>query len=209
MYTLVGDGTNLTLYYDGVSGGSGAVPVRQGFVDADACSIGAIESNGTTEYFDGRLGQISVHPRPLNQAEITTLYNLGTNARTVSGNLKVGGAAVQHSVLLIDRVDGRVVGTGVGDGSGDYSIDASGDNPVYVMDWDDYGDEWTLSTAYVLNDIVHPTTANGYYYVCTTAGTSDTTEPTWPTSGTVADNTAVWTATEYTRPRVHGPIEVV
>ena len=209
MYTLTGDGTTVRLYKDSVSSFSGAVAVRQGFVDADAVSIGAIENNGTTYYLDGLIGQVSVHNRELTQAEITQLYNLGANARTIDGNLKVNGAAVQHNVIVLDRIDGRVAGTGVGDGSGDYSIDASTDNPVYVIDWDDYGDDWIASTAYSLNDIVHPTTANGYYYVCTTAGTSDSTEPTWPTSGTVADNTAVWTATEYTRPRIHGPIEVV
>src|SRR5512139_1088803 len=38
------------------------------------------------------------------------------------------------------------------------------------------------------------TTRRGYVYECTTAGTSHaTTQPTWPTSGTVNDGTAVWT----------------
>lgn len=55
---------------------------------------------------------------------------------------------------------------------------------------------WAASTAYALNAIVVPTTANGFYYVCTTAGTSGTTQPTWATtnSSTTTDNTVVWTA---------------
>lgn len=58
--------------------------------------------------------------------------------------------------------------------------------------------EWTASTAYSLGDFVQPTGGgNGYIYKCTTAGTSDSSEPTWPTTGiqtsTVTDGTAVWT----------------
>ena len=62
---------------------------------------------------------------------------------------------------------------------------------------------WTLSTPYVVGDRVTPTTANGFKYVCTTAGTTAATEPgvgenpVWPTGPpaggmTVADGTVVW-----------------
>lgn len=57
--------------------------------------------------------------------------------------------------------------------------------------------DWATATAYSLDDLVEPTTPNGYVYKCTTAGTSHaSTEPTWPTSGigtTVSDGTVVWT----------------
>lgn len=56
---------------------------------------------------------------------------------------------------------------------------------------------WTTAHAYLLNDLVVPTVANGHYYKATTAGTSAAvTEPTFPTNGsTVADGagTLVWT----------------
>jgi hypothetical protein len=54
---------------------------------------------------------------------------------------------------------------------------------------------WLASTAYALDDIVVPTADNMHTYKCTTAGTSDATEPaTWPTDGsTVTDGTVVWT----------------
>lgn len=55
---------------------------------------------------------------------------------------------------------------------------------------------WQASTAYSLGDRVQPVTPNGLVYECTTAGTSNSSEPTWPTSSigdTVVDNTAVWT----------------
>ena len=54
---------------------------------------------------------------------------------------------------------------------------------------------WAASTAYSLGDVVRPTTRNGFNYECTTAGTSDASEPSWPTTpgNTVNDGTAVWT----------------
>lgn len=54
---------------------------------------------------------------------------------------------------------------------------------------------WAASTAYSLGDLRKPTTENGYIYKCTSAGTSGTTEPTWPTTidTTVVDSGATWT----------------
>jgi len=54
---------------------------------------------------------------------------------------------------------------------------------------------WQGTTAKNLNDKVTPVTPNGYYYLCTTAGTTGGSEPTWPTTDgqTVADGTVTWT----------------
>lgn len=52
---------------------------------------------------------------------------------------------------------------------------------------------WGSEDPYLLNAFVKPTVANQHYYKCTVAGTSGTTEPTWPTNGTtVTDGTATW-----------------
>ena len=59
---------------------------------------------------------------------------------------------------------------------------------------------WAASTAYALGDIVKPTGGyTGCVYECTTAGTSGTAEPTWPTTdgSTVSDNTATWTCRRF------------
>ena len=56
-------------------------------------------------------------------------------------------------------------------------------------------DTWTINTSYSIGDKVLPTTSNGYFYVCTDAGTSHSaTEPTWPTTEftDVSDNTCRW-----------------
>lgn len=57
---------------------------------------------------------------------------------------------------------------------------------------------WIASTAYVSiipASVVQPISPNGYTFVCTTAGTSGVSQPTWPTTPgtTVTDGSVVWT----------------
>ena len=66
--------------------------------------------------------------------------------------------------------------------------------------------KWRSGIAYPLNSVVVPSDStnnvsskilsNGFYYKCTTAGTSGTSLPTWlaTTGATVSDNTITWTA---------------
>ena len=57
---------------------------------------------------------------------------------------------------------------------------------------------WAASTAFSVGDIRRATTeqASGLWFRCTTAGTSGSGEPSWPTDigSTITDNTCVWTA---------------
>jgi hypothetical protein len=55
--------------------------------------------------------------------------------------------------------------------------------------------EWESAHAYIVGEIVAPTTANSHIYRVTTAGTSGTTEPTWPTGSgaTVSNGSVVFT----------------
>lgn len=59
---------------------------------------------------------------------------------------------------------------------------------------------WAASTAYALKAWARPLTGSPslYLFECTTAGTSDSSEPTWPSTvaGTVTDGSVVWTARE-------------
>lgn len=54
---------------------------------------------------------------------------------------------------------------------------------------------WAATTAKVVGNSVRPTTSNGLKYICTTAGATGSSEPTWPTTigGTVTDGTVTWT----------------
>lgn len=53
---------------------------------------------------------------------------------------------------------------------------------------------WQANTAYAVDDVVIPTQSNGHKYICITAGTSGSTEPSWPTSSgaTVNDGSVRW-----------------
>lgn len=59
--------------------------------------------------------------------------------------------------------------------------------------------KWVASTAYTLGDVIRPTNASGQIdnnriFIAEVAGTSNSSEPTWPSSagGSVVDNTVTW-----------------
>lgn len=60
---------------------------------------------------------------------------------------------------------------------------------------------WQASRAKLVGALVRPTTANGYHYKCTVAGTTGAVEPTWPTAAgdTLIDGTATWLCVVDTR----------
>ncbi|MCU0843289.1 MAG: hypothetical protein MUC79_16465, partial [Thiobacillaceae bacterium] len=58
--------------------------------------------------------------------------------------------------------------------------------------WSAVSRYWAASTAVAAGTVAEP--GNGYRYLCTVAGVTDTSLPTWPTSpGTVTDGTVTWT----------------
>ena len=59
--------------------------------------------------------------------------------------------------------------------------------------------DWSARRAYSVNQYAVKTSATlgPRIYVITTAGTSGTSEPVWPDSGTVSDGTAVWTMMDF------------
>ena len=77
-------------------------------------------------------------------------------------------------------------------------IDWFGESTAYVTATHIDQEIWEASTAYVIGDAVVPTSANGYAYVVSVAGTSGANEPTW-TGGTVTDSGVTWTRKALTR----------
>jgi hypothetical protein len=53
---------------------------------------------------------------------------------------------------------------------------------------------WAASTPYSVGTVIQPNTPNGYRFVCVTAGTSGSTEPTFSTwrDSTTSDGTCLW-----------------
>src|SRR5207249_622842 len=57
-------------------------------------------------------------------------------------------------------------------------------------------DPWKASTQYAIGDVVHPTADSKFFFRCTTAGTSGSSEPTWDSTAennATADGSVVWT----------------
>lgn len=66
-------------------------------------------------------------------------------------------------------------------------------NLVVVRKNGDDAAAWVTATSYGLGDYAVPTVSNGHFYKATAAGTSDASEPTWPTDGsTVVDGGVTW-----------------
>ncbi len=61
---------------------------------------------------------------------------------------------------------------------------------------------WVMSTSYSKGDLVFPSSRGGYYYQAQGAGTSDSSEPTFPAQpgATVVDNDITWKAFPDTKP---------
>jgi hypothetical protein len=100
--------------------------------------------------------------------------------------------------------------TGIGasiDVAVEYDIRANGPEPL-ITSYDprsggrtylelnsaaNYPAAWQASHAYAVDAPVQPSPSNGFTYLCTVAGTSGASPPTWPTTaGTVTDGTVTW-----------------
>jgi hypothetical protein len=131
---------------------------------------------------------------------ITRLNLRNPDATPVVGSNNVTG-------IYLDGVEGLVLSGLISNFSvcvqvGDFTREVNVEN-LLALDlrstptnnlWED---AWTATTAISLNKYIKPTVANtnGYFYICTAAGTTGATEPTWPTTigATVTDGSAIWT----------------
>ena len=131
----------------------------------------------------------------------------------ISGTLTVDGNNASRQIVIIadDKKDGRrVVAEVQSDSDGTFKAtynDWAG--AVIALALDNYGDAWKAETTLNAGTIVHPSTANGYVYEVTDAGTSGTEEPTWSTdlSTAVIDGSMTLAPKPFYRPIASGPIQ--
>jgi len=94
--------------------------------------------------------------------------------------------------------------------TGDYEliINSGYTGRVFVVAFDDYGQNFTADMAVDVGDLVHPTTPNGHVFEATSAGTLPATEPTWIVDTETGQlyGTASMIAVPFYRPMVHGPV---
>ena len=179
----------------------------------------------------------AVWGRSLSDEEINNLHQASTigvdiggeggieipgngNTTLVSGKITENDLSVSRRVFAItqkalpisqsDLSSQAVLGEAVSDpDSGDYTINTTPyEGAVLVVAEDEFGSEWTPDTSYRVNDVIRPSTFQGYVYYCTSGGTSSDTEPEWwfDTDGSKSVGTAQFQAKPFSRPLAHGPI---
>jgi hypothetical protein len=97
---------------------------------------------------------------------------------------------------LSDNPQDRVLYLGSTDDTLELLAFSDPGNDDIIITVEDILPNWEPETAYDVGDRVQPTTPNGYVYECTSAGTTNNTEPTFPTGAigdTVVDGTVTWT----------------
>ena len=70
------DGTNMTVYVDGVKSNSIAFSVAPAYNVSNAVSIGSILQPGRGAYYNGSCDEVSIYSRALSASEILQKYNL-------------------------------------------------------------------------------------------------------------------------------------
>lgn len=129
--------------------------------------------------------------------------------RAASGDV----TPVARDVVAVQR-DGsawRVVGNGRSDSeTGVYTVSGliEPGADVYLIALDDLGAVFESGASVESDDLIHPTTPNGYVYRVVTGGELPATEPDWWTTGQQQVGTATLEAREYLRPLAHGPVDV-
>ena len=163
----------------------------------DLCNVSAMEISidiTKFEHKESKTGQRAIDLTIIQEKNGTftmTMENVNTfNLALVMFGTKsvVAGAAVASELVPVFTDGGRYVL--------DHMNLDSLVTPTFAVVEAVAASVWTMATAYVLGDTVTNTGANGRFYKATVAGTSDTSEPTFPTTlgATVADGgTLIWT----------------
>jgi hypothetical protein len=112
----------------------------------------------------------------------------------ITGNISETSAITTWKISAAMCSDNSSAGTTTSTGT-TYSLTTSQTGAALVSITPQIDYVWSAGKVAVSGDFVVPTNiaTTGYLYVCTTAGTTNTVEPFWTTSGTIADNSVVWT----------------
>ncbi len=129
----------------------------------------------------------------------------------VRGNVTVESLPAKRRVVVLSESDLSLLAEGISAADGSFTLGiAEQSDPVTVLVTDKYGSKLAADTLYSLGDRVHPVTPNGFYYECTTSGTSSDAdnlpiEP-WSTETDLTTGTAVFTPSALMEPVIHSPV---
>ena len=142
----------------------------------------------------------------------TTVTPDPTSTNIISGNIKKFGLPFGARVAVVSTgLPPEVVGSGTSDEiTGDYSIDVypyADECLIYVAP--EYGNAFQANTFVGVGQIVHPTVPNRYIYICTVAGNTGSSEPTWGTQGSINSGAATFDTLPLYRPLMNGFVKPV
>ena len=144
---------------------------RPGTVEYSNPAVGAAAGRGVW-YFNGAVWSVFG----------STLYKGTTSKQTLSTATGMCGA-----VEFVNNDDFGRQGLFLADGTDAWIIDSS-DTVTRV---DNKHLQWASNTIYEVGDRIVPTVLDTYYYVCTTAGTTGASQPTWAATN-LNDGTVDW-----------------
>lgn len=146
-------------------------------------------------------------PRLLKQ-DVTFL----TQGYLVKGQVKTGGIAKPRFVRALSVADFARINDTIATDDGAFSLPCGFySDAVMVATYEPYGSLPAINKAYVLGDIIHPATPNGFRYLCTKAGNSGASLPAepWSTTATLTVGAAIFSPDPIYQPQLHGPIKPV
>jgi len=163
---------------------SGRVAARKGHLKVTTTPLaGTPDIESMHEYLDAT-----------GAVEIVSAANSKLYTGTVTLTEKTGSLTITDDNWKFQNFNGSVIG--VQDSHNPIHYDGTGN---FTLLHDEIPD-WQAATAYALGDVVKSTSGNEtIYFHCTTAGTTDGSEPTWDTTvgNTTADNSATWTTRQF------------
>lgn len=237
---LTGSGKDDGILFSNASGGVVIETVVVSSELAGVSILSGINSNVTGTPKDltiAEIGNSSLYPAYWDFGRVWEMFEgyprlkraegqATTQSAKVSGIVQVDSSPAQRQVRaygynpIVHEIDGSTVtlskslGHATSDPTtGEYTIDLLGGygNQIFVVAFDDYGDEFTPDKAISVGDRIHPSEPNGYVFECTGSGTLPSEEPTWITDTETSQlyGTASMIARVFYRPMVHGPIAPV
>ena len=194
--------------------GSGAQVVNSYYVVGDI--VRGVNLTAVSNKFDPLLypGLISSKWAKDGYSIPRILKNINPTFRTalaVKGVTKIGGTPASRTVSIHSPVDFNMISKMKTQSDGSYLLSCGKyADHVAVLHHDEYGKLFSANSVYAIGDVIHPSTPNGYRYICTTAGTSAATEPTnWPTVGTLTSGAAIFTAQPVYKPETFIAVPVL
>jgi hypothetical protein len=142
----------------------------------------------------------------------TTIKNGRTDLTTgyaIKGVTRVGNSRKSRNVAILSGAYMKPIWEGKSDDKGEYFA------PLYdyydtviPLIFDDYGYPLKKDTNYVIDDVIHPSSPNGYRYICEQAGTSGPILPAepWSVEVLLTAGTAKFRPYPVYEPKCLGPI---